>query len=52
MAQAVWHSMGSSEVRKCKELAKENQRLKQIVADLELDKQILKETLDFLGHKA
>ena len=48
----LYGSMGSSEVRKCKELAKENQRLKQIVADLELDKQILKETLDFLGHKA
>jgi len=48
----LYGGMGSSEVRKCKELEKENQRLKQIVADLELDKRILKEALDFLGHKA
>lgn len=47
----LYGSMGSSEVKKCKELEKENDRLKQIVADLELDKCILKEALDFLGHK-
>ena len=33
----------ADEVRRLKELAKENARLKEIVADLELDKQILKE---------
>jgi transposase-like protein len=48
----LYGGMGSSEVRKYKELEKENHRLKQIVADLELDKRILKESLDFLGHKA
>ena len=31
-----------------KTLQRENQRLKKIVADLELDKLILKESLDFL----
>jgi len=44
--------MGRTEVKRCKDLEKENQRLKKIVADLELDKHILKEALDFLGHKA
>ena len=34
-----------------KALEKENQRLKKIVADLELDKLILKESLDFLKPK-
>ncbi len=33
-------------------LEKENQRLKKIVADLEQDKLILKESLDFLEPKA
>ena len=47
----LYGGMGSTEVKKCKELEKENHRLKQIVADLELDKCILKEALDFLGHK-
>jgi putative transposase len=35
-----------------KSLEKENQRLKKIVADLELDKLILKESLDYLKPKA
>ena len=35
-----------------KSLEKENQRLKKIVADLELDKLILKESLDYLKRKA
>ena len=35
-----------------KSLEKENQRLKKIVADLELDKRILKESLDYLKPKA
>ncbi|HZZ41638.1 MAG TPA: transposase [Tepidisphaeraceae bacterium] len=36
---------GIDEVRRLKELEKENQRLKEIVADLELDKKLLKEAL-------
>ena len=32
-------------------LEKENQRLRKIVSDLELDKSILKEALDFSGHR-
>lgn len=35
----------ADEVKRLKELEKENQRLKEIVADLELDKKILKEAL-------
>jgi transposase-like protein len=37
---------GAEEVRRLKELEKENARLKAIVADLELDKKILKEALE------
>jgi len=37
---------GAEEVRRLKELEKENARLKVIVADLELDKRILKEALE------
>lgn len=44
--------MARSELSKMKALEKENQRLKKIVADLELDKLILKESLDFLKPKA
>ena len=40
--------MGKSQLSEMKSLEKENQRLKKIVADLELDKLILKESLDFL----
>jgi transposase-like protein len=36
---------GIDEVRRLKELEKENRRLKEIVADLEMDKKILKEAL-------
>ena len=35
-----------------KSLEKENQRLKKIVVDLDLDKLILKESLDYLKPKA
>lgn len=35
----------ADEVKRLKELEKENQRLKEIVADLELDKKLLKEAL-------
>ena len=45
-------SMGRSHLAELKALEKENQRLKKIVADLELDKLILKESLDFLKPKA
>ena len=43
--------MGRSQLSEMKSLEKENQRLKKIVADLELDKLILKESLDFLKLK-
>ena len=45
-------SMGRSQLSELKALEKENQRLKKIVADLELDKLILKESLDFLKPRA
>ena len=44
-------SMGRTQLAELKALEKENQRLKKIVADLELDKLILKESLDFLRPK-
>ena len=44
--------MGRSQLSELKALEKENQRLKKIVADLELDKLILNESLDFLKPKA
>ena len=44
--------MGRSQLSELKALEKENQRLKNIVANLELDKLILKESLDFLKPKA
>ena len=50
-----WHklygSMGRLEIRRCKNLEEENQRLRRIVSDLELDKSILKEALNHLGHR-
>ena len=45
-------SMGRPQLTELKALEKENQRLKKIVADLELDKLILKESLDFLKPRA
>ena len=44
--------MGRSEMANLKALQNENDRLKKIVAELELDKLILKESLDFLKPKA
>lgn len=44
--------MGRSELANLKALQKENDRLKKIVAELELDKLILKESLDHLKPKA
>ena len=43
--------MGKSQLWEFKALEKENNRLKRIVAELELDKLILKEGLDFLKPK-
>ncbi len=40
--------MGRAKLTEFKALEKENERLKKIVADLELDKLILKESLDYL----
>ena len=37
--------MGVVEVRRLKQLEEENRKLKQLVADLSLDKQILKDAL-------
>ncbi len=52
ISQATYHrwkseygGMKGDEVKRLKELEKENDRLKKIVADLELDKLILKEAL-------
>lgn len=43
--------MGRSQLSEIKSLQKENERLKKIGTDLELDKLILKESLDFLKPK-
>ena len=42
--------MKADAARQLKELQQENQRLKRAVADLTLDKQILKEAIDHLGN--
>ena len=44
--------MGKSQLQELKSLGRENTRLKRIVAELELDKLILKESLDYLKPKA
>ena len=44
--------MGRSQLSEMRALQKENERLKKIVADLQLDKLILKESLDHLKPKA
>ena len=43
--------MGKSQLSELKGLEKENAQLKKIVAELELEKLILKESLDFLKPK-
>ena len=43
--------MGKSQLQELKNLEKENTRLKRIVSELELDKLILKESLDYLKPK-
>lgn len=44
--------IGRPQLSEMKALKKENERLKKIVADLQLDKIILKESLDYLKPKA
>ncbi len=44
--------MGRPQLSEMRALQKENERLKRIVADLQLDKLILKESLDHLKPKA
>ena len=44
--KSKYGGMSVSEARRLKDLEKENRRLKRAVADLTLDKQILKEALD------
>ena len=44
--------LGRPQLSEMKALKKENERLKKIVADLQLDKLILKESLDHLKPKA
>ena len=44
--------MARSQLSEMKALEKENTRLKKIVAELELDKLILKESIDFLEPRA
>ena len=44
--------MARSQLSEMKALEKENMRLKKILAELELDKLILKESLDFLKPRA
>jgi len=43
--------MGKSQLQELKGLEKENTRLKRIIADLELDKLVLEESLDYLKPK-
>jgi hypothetical protein len=42
--------MKADAMKRLKELEEENRRLKRAVADLTLDKQILKEAIDHLGN--
>ncbi len=43
--------MGRSQLSKMRALCKENERLKKILSELQLDKLILKESLDYLKPK-
>jgi len=43
--------MKANEAKRLKELEQENARLRKAVADLTLDKQILKEAIDYLGKE-
>ena len=48
----MYGGVGKSKLHEFKEMEKENARLKRTVANLELDKLILKESLDYLKPKA
>ena len=48
----MYGGVGKAKLHEFKEMEKENARLKRIVAELELDKLILKESLDYLKPKA
>ncbi len=48
--KAQFGGMKSDAVKRLKDLEEENRRLKRAVADLTLDKQILKEAVDHLGN--
>jgi transposase-like protein len=57
VSEATYHrwreqygGMKADAVKRLKELEEENRRLKRAVADLTLDKQILKEAIDHLGN--
>ena len=47
-----YSGMGKSQLQELKSVGRENTRLKRIVAELELDKLILKESLDYLKPRA
>lgn len=47
--RSQYSGMHSDQLRRLKELEAENLRLKKAVADLTLDKQVLKEAVDHLG---
>jgi putative transposase len=47
--KAEYRGMQTDQLKRLKELEAENLRLKKAVADLTLDKQILKEAIDHLG---
>ena len=49
--RSFWGGLGRPQLSEMKVLKKENERLKKIVADLQLDKLILKESLDYLKPK-
>ena len=48
--KSAYGEMKAYAVKRLKELEEENRRLKRAVADLTLDKQILKEAIDHLGN--
>lgn len=49
--KSEYGGMKTDQLKRLKELETENTRLKKAVADLTLDKQILKEAIDFLGNR-
>jgi len=58
VSEATYHrwrhqygGMKSSEAKRLKDLEQENARLKRLLADAHLDKDILKSALDFLGKE-